>query len=472
MRRRNCKARLFRALTDETQKGLARRTGVHSVLIAQYELDKVEPSSNHLELLAAAAGLTVAAGDQILDFADALRRQRQRGGRGPDGLLADLGPVVTRVYQRLLRLPLPCPLPRPADRQPAGGLWARLEALSEDQQVAVVRVACDFQVWPLVERACAESVVQASRDLGRAASLARLAREIAEQVRGPQGWRDRVKGYAAGHGPNVQRVAGELKAARAGMEEAKRLWLAGSDPAGLLDPGRLLDLEASLCRAERRFYDALRLLNEARPVSRCPGHILINKAFTLDVMGDYERAIETLQEAELQPDCQADPRLANILHLNLAVALTHVSRFAEADALAQQVRERAAAMGDEIGLLRVTWVQGRIAAGLGRFEEARKLLEHARREFAARKMGYDVALALLEEAVLLLAEGRTAEVKALARDLAEVFDEKGVHREALAALRLFQEAAERDAATAELARQVLGFLFRARHDQGLRFTPA
>ena len=45
-----------------------------------------------------------------------------------------------------------------------------------------------------------------------------------------------------------------------------------------------------------------------------------------------------------------------------------------------------------------------------------------------------------------------------------------MHREALAALQLFQEAAERDEATAELARRVLGYLFRARYDQGLRFT--
>jgi hypothetical protein len=84
-------------------------------------------------------------------------------------------------------------------------------------------------------------------------------------------------------------------------------------------------------------------------------------------------------------------------------------------------------------------------------------------------MSFDVALALLEEAVLLLEERRAAEVKVLARELEKVFESKGVHREALAALRLFQEAAEREEATAELARRVLHYLFRARHDQGLRF---
>jgi hypothetical protein len=76
----------------------------------------------------------------------------------------------------------------------------------------------------------------------------------------------------------------------------------------------------------------------------------------------------------------------------------------------------------------------------------------------------------LEEAVLLLKEGRTAEGKVLAAELTAVFESKGVHREALAALQLFQEAAEHEAATAELASSVLGYLFRARYDQDLRFT--
>jgi hypothetical protein len=77
---------------------------------------------------------------------------------------------------------------------------------------------------------------------------------------------------------------------------------------------------------------------------------------------------------------------------------------------------------------------------------------------------------LLEEAVLLLGDGQTAEVKELAQELAGVLESKGVHREALAALRLFQEAAERETATTELTRRVLGFLYRARYDPGLCFA--
>jgi len=55
----------------------------------------------------------------------------------------------------------------------------------------------------------------------------------------------------------------------------------------------------------------------------------------------------------------------------------------------------------------------------------------------------------------------------LARELGKVFESKGVHRKALAPLRLFQKAAEREEAKAELARSVLRYLFRARCYQGL-----
>jgi transcriptional regulator with XRE-family HTH domain len=471
MRPRNRLVRLMRALSGETQKELAERTGIHPTLLARYELDQIEPGPENLELAAREAGLTVAAGEEILRLADTLRHPRKREGQGAADLVHELlASLVSGVYRRLLRLPLPAGKPTSEDRLQAGDLWLRLKDFSESRALAVIRIAREFQTWALVERLCEESVVQASRDVNRAGFLARLAREIAERVPGPEGWRQRVRAFAAAHVANVLRVAGKLKAAADLFEEVWRLWHAGADPGVLLDPGRLFDLEASLCRDQRRFDRALALLEQAQGVSRCPGHTLISKGFTLDVMGEYERAIETLLEAKALPEVQADPRLCNILHNNLALDFCHVGRFAEASELTRQVRLTAAEMGDAIGILRVTWIDALIAAGLGRISEALSLLAHARQQFADRNMGYDVALALLEEAALLLDEGRTAEVKELTRDLPAVFEAEEVHREALAALRLFHEAAEREAATAELARRVLRYLFRARHDEGFQFA--
>jgi len=473
MRPKNRLVRLFRALSEMTQSAFGERTGAEPGLVGQYELGKAEPGAGYVERAARAADLRVAAGDQILRFAHGLRRPRQRAGQGGKDLFEErLASLISACYELLLRLPLPGSAPKAEDRQRAGELWTLLEGLPEDQQLAVIKVGREFQSWALAERVCEESVVQASRDIDYSASLARFAWEIAERIPGPQGWRRRIQGFAQAHAANIQRVTGELKAAAMTFEEAQRLWDTGSDPDSLLDPGRLLDLKGSLLRSQRRFGEALARLDEAVAVGRRPGRYLINKGFTLEVMGDYERAIETLREAESRPDVQSDPRLRNILHCNLGFDYCHAGRFAEAAELARQVRAVAAEMGDEIGVLRVTWLEGRIAAGLGRPAAARRLLEEARRELAARKMWYDVALALLEEAVLLLVEGSAAEVTALAAELTRIFEANGVHREALAALRLFQEAAEREAATAELARRILRYLFRAQHDPELRFDPA
>lgn len=354
------------------------------------------------------------------------------------------------------------------DRRRAAELLDRLRDLSEESRIDAVLVAGEFQTWALCEAACEQSVREASRDIESAASWARLTRKIADRVRGPQGWRSRVRGYAAAHEANILRVAGELKAAEALLQEAKHLWHSGSDPNGVLDPGKLLLSEAALRREQRQFDQALALLDQAAALSH-PERALVSKGFTLEVMGEHERAIETLLQAVPLIDRHAEPRQWYILRLNLAINLCHTRRYGEAAGLVKEARPLAVELENEIDLIRINWVEGRIAAGLGRASEALRLLEQARRELAARGMFYDASLALLEEAVLLLEERRSAEVRALAPKLAKAFACKGVHREALAALQLFHEAAEHEEATSELARRVLQYLFRARYDQNLRF---
>ncbi len=56
----------------------------------------------------------------------------------------------------------------------------------------------------------------------------------------------------------------------------------------------------------------------------------------------------------------------------------------------------------------------------------------------------------------------TAEVRLLADEMVAVFRDHNIPREALAAVLLFQEAAHREAATAQLAREVAASLTRAR----------
>lgn len=472
MRRENLLARLLRALSGKTQDQLGSEIGVHPSLISQIELGLLTPRPELLARIARSTDLTVEDTDEVLRVAEDLRQGRRERSREADDLSlleADLSDLVSRTQRRLRTLPVRSDLPEPKDRARASELFQRLMDLTPETASVVVQVAEQFQDWALCERLCDESVQRVSRDLDQGAELARLAREVAERVSGTETWRKRLRGYAAAHEANALRVRGELKAAEAVLGEARNLYQSGSDPGGVLDPGRLFNLEGALRRAQRRFAEAVTLLDRAAAVGRAPELALLQKGFTLEAMGAYDGAIETLLQAGPLIERRGDPRLSYMWSFNLAVNYCHLGRHGEAAELARQVRGVVAGRGDNNELSRVTWLEGRIAAGMGRRDEALKLLGQAREEFASRRMWYDVALALLEEAVLLLEAGQAVACKELARDLAGVFDAEGVHREALAALRLFQEAAEREEATAELARGVLTFLFRARYDEGVRY---
>jgi hypothetical protein len=67
----------------------------------------------------------------------------------------------------------------------------------------------------------------------------------------------------------------------------------------------------------------------------------------------------------------------------------------------------------------------------------------------------------LEFSALDLEDGNAVAVKGLAAEIVEVFAAQ-VHREALAALLLFQRAADQETATVSLAREVAAMLERAR----------
>ncbi len=239
MRRNNLMARVFRAVSGETQKGFARKTGVHFTLIADYELDKVEPSPENLEKLARGAGLAVEDGEAILRrFEEMAARPRRRAGEGMEQLGSRFEAFVASAYERLLSLPSPGKPPKPEDRQRAAEQWSRLESISADLRLTIVEIGDEFQNWALAERLCEESLSHPEE----AAGLARLACEVADRVRGPEAWRNRVRGYAAAHEAHALRAAGELEAAEAALAEAQRLWDSGSDPHGLLQ----LDTEVRL----------------------------------------------------------------------------------------------------------------------------------------------------------------------------------------------------------------------------------
>jgi hypothetical protein len=86
-------------------------------------------------------------------------------------------------------------------------------------------------------------------------------------------------------------------------------------------------------------------------------------------------------------------------------------------------------------------------------------------EFESHQMHYNAALVALDLALLLARQGRTEELKRLAADLVTAFESRAIHREATAALILFQRACDEERATDEMISR-LASLLRKRGDSG------
>jgi tetratricopeptide (TPR) repeat protein len=350
------------------------------------------------------------------------------------------------------------------------------DLLAGDPEDRLARVHRDprFITWGLCELLVHESRRTAAEDPATAHYLADLAVHLADLIPGDapfeEKWIYQLRSLTWAALANTQRVQGDLPGADRSFEMSGAWWDAGA--AGIGDAlgyePVLLTLKAPLRTVQRRFQEALHLFDQAvdlflhgQPEHRDPhlaGRSLIAKAGVQIEMGDSESALQTLKKANGLIDPERDPRLPLCIQHNLVDNLSKMGRFGEAAGLLPALRDLAAAHGSALDHLRLTWVEGRIAAGLGDHEPARRQLADVRAHFLAAGNPFEAALATLDLVIPLLEQGSTAEVRALADEIVTVFREHDVSREALAAVLLFQEAARREAATAALAREVAASL--------------
>ena len=312
----------------------------------------------------------------------------------------------------------------------------------------------------MAEQACKASIRKAAHSAGAALELAELALSIAERVPGQESWRSRLKGYCLAHKAHALRIANKLAESEEGFARAWDLWRAGADPDALLPEWLLLAMEASLRRAQRRFPEALDLLDQAvtSPGDTHPEALpilLLEKEHVYNQMGDIERAFAALAEAAPLVEASGDGRLLFALRFNMADNLCHLERHEEAAQLLPVVRELAIQQANELDLIRVSWLTAKVAAGEGRAEEAIAGLEQVRQDFTALELPYNAALSSLDLCALLLKAGRTVEVKEIAVAMAWIFRAQGIEREAVAALSLFCDAAAQETASIELAQRVI-----------------
>lgn len=104
--------------------------------------------------------------------------------------------------------------------------------------------------------------------------------------------------------------------------------------------------------------------------------------------------------------------------------------------------------GDDLLTLRGGWVRGRLHAMIGGSSLAERLLDEARRGFAAKNLSYEAALATLDLAFVYAKQRDMRKVAHLVREAYPVFVAKNIPREAAATLLFFADTAKQFGATA------------------------
>lgn len=269
---------------------------------------------------------------------------------------------------------------------------------------------------------------------------------------------------------NARRIANDFSNAEVDFVRALRRAAAGTGCPLLR--AEIFWLAASLYRSARKFEKAFLLLDRAYEIYRqageqhLAGRTLISQGIARSYAGYTSEAIDSLQRGLRGLDGRRDPALLLAGAHNLIWLLVGEGHFAEGRDLVREHAELYRNHGAFFDRLRLRWLEGRIAAGLGEQGEAEAAFFEARAGFAAHRLAYDEALISLDLAALWLAQGRMAEIGALVEEMLGTFRALGIRREAIAVLLMLEEAAGAERLTAALLRAAAASLRKLEGEAG------
>jgi len=350
-----------------------------------------------------------------------------------------------------------------------------LLALSRDERSRrVERARNRFRSATLVRLLVGESRKAIHTSPDEAFHLAELARTVAHRNPQMSGSFDLVA-LASAQMANACRVAGDTRLAEEHFGHARYL----ISHHGVTDNdvlARVDYLEGSLRMDQRQFVAAEELLSRSAMLYRLASEsiemarVLVTLGGLYFFQGDLARAIATTTAALKGLGRGYEPRLYLCARYNLARYLTEEGLFREASDMLAVDDELYKEFPEAWTQLRLIWLRGKIALGQGDVEAAERAFLTARDGFIVEGNGYDAAMVAIEDlALLYLREGRTADVKRLAEEILPILEAQDIHREAAAALVLFQQAAREEQLTVKVVGEYVRYLREARTDPSLRF---
>ncbi|HTQ78396.1 MAG TPA: hypothetical protein VMM92_00255, partial [Thermoanaerobaculia bacterium] len=200
--------------------------------------------------------------------------------------------------------------------------------------------------------------------------------------------------------------------------------------------------------------DGVQALYRDRGDLHSAGRALISKGISVGAEGDPEGAVALLNEGIRTIEASRDPLLMLAAVHSLISFLVEAGRFAQGQALILATRPLYRGWADSFHLLKLQWIEGRIAAGQGDPQRAEAIFDAVRQAFTERQMPFTAAVVAFDLAALWLEQGRTMAVREMVEDLLVTFRVLGLRREAIAALLLLREAVRAERLTFALLKQV------------------
>jgi tetratricopeptide (TPR) repeat protein len=383
--------------------------------------------------------------------------------------------ILDRVFHKVLAAETVV-----ADQRATGRkLFVELMQVPAERRHLLLSNSQRFKHWMLCECLIEESLAAGFEEPRRAVEIAKLATLLADRLQPDDGagleGLTGLRARAWAHLGNAYRILFDL----AGSEEAFAVAesLVEEGPVALLDRARVLVLLASLRLAQSRFPEALQLFDRGAYIYKklgqwhLLGRTLVQKSLVCNETGDSDTEMRLLRRALDLVDPQAEPRVFLSARHHLIKALHEGGRSREAFALLFHTRPLYLKMGDRGSLLRLRWMEGQVAFGLQRSEQAEVAFREVREGLGELGLDYEAALASLDLAGVYIAQGRAAEVRRVAEETLAIFQKHNRQQEAITALLVFRDAARLDQAGLALVREISGFLKRIRNNPDLHFSP-
>jgi len=383
--------------------------------------------------------------------------------------------VLDRVFARIVAAEAGIEQQKIAGRR----LFAELMEVPEARRQLLVSNSQRFR-----HRMLCECLIEAAQEAGfndprSAIGIAKLATLVADRLEVKDGDGEEalnsLRARAWAQLGNTYRVVFDLANSEQAFAVAESLLEDG--PVSLLDRARVFVLRGSLRLDQHRFPEAFQLFDRGAFIYRklgqwhLLGRTLLQKAIVCADTDDREGEMRLLRRALDLIDPQADPRVFLSARHNLIHALNDSGRSREAFALLFHTRPLFLKAGDRWNLLKLRWLEGQVAFGLQRMEQAEAAFREVRDAFVELKLEYDAAMASLDLAGVYIVQGRTQDVRQIAEETLAIFSAHNTHVEAMAALAVFRDAARLDRLEIELVREIAGFLKRARNNPELQFSP-